>query len=76
MIKDANELKPIVDKTVKTLYGQDAKNVILKFSQQDARTKTWYVQVEFEALGHGRAVSMNITDDGLVTSTNQYWNSL
>jgi len=71
-VKDATELKPIVERAVKVLYGQAMQNIkILKADQVPLFREPkqgWLVHVEFNDDKYEYAVQMDIQmEDGRIT---------
>ena len=71
-VKDATELKPIVEKAVKILYGQSMQNIkILKADQSPLFKEpklSWLVHAEFNDDKYGYAIQMDVQmEDGRIT---------
>ena len=77
-VKDVRDLKPIVEKTIKTLYGEGVKDIKMREASQYpilAEKKTfWKVVVDFVDEEYERTVELNVNiSDGTVTETRETW---
>ena len=73
MISDVNELRPIVEKALKSLYGSDIKGIHMKETNHLDMLKEWYITVRFETDKEEKSLSMTVKDDGKITKTNEYF---
>lgn len=76
-IRDVTDLKPIVEKVIKTLYGENVEDITIKYTKpypSEAQIESWYLHVEFRKPEYSCSISLNIqASDGRVTQTNEIW---
>jgi hypothetical protein len=75
-VKDVKGLKPIVKRTIKTLYGEAAaRNIMIRKADQSpifGEKKWWNISAEFSDSKFKYSVSMNISiADGVVKKTEE-----
>ena len=77
-VKDVKDLKPIVDKTIKTLYGEDVEDLKIRSATQcpllwDEKT-FWSVTADFLRRNYEYTVDLYVQiSDGTVTSARETW---
>ena len=63
-IRDVKDLKPIIDETIKTLYGEEATNIRIRSASQlpahSPEKELWYVSVDFEDAEKEYIVALNV----------------
>ena len=76
-VRDVNDLKPIVEKTIKTLYDEnitDLKIIYAKPRPTIGRLESWYIHVDFKNTKHSYSVALTVdASDGRVTEIHEMW---